>query len=140
MFKKKKKISDEEKFLETLVDYIQKAKQLKHSERDIMGKFIEQGYPNDLIMKAFELNLNQEVIMAKKEEEQEEEEEFEEDEDNEEEEDEEKEEEKEEVKPKKKKVKTIKPEEKGPSLQEVLGNHEQRLQAMEAQFFRLKSL
>ncbi len=128
---KRKKV-EIESYLPILVDYIEKAHKLKVSDTQIMQSFLEKGYPKDLIIEAFKLNLQQEEKMAKKEEYEDEEIE------DEEEEEEEAEEEEEDEKKPKKKVK-VKPQEKQPTVQDILMNHEQRLQNLEAKFFRLQN-
>jgi len=135
--KKKEKEVDVKELLPILVEYIREARKIKYSDEKIMRQFFEKGYPKELILEAFKLN-EMEVKMAKNDEY---EEEYEDDEDEESQEDLE-EEEDEEEKPKKViKKKVVKKEEKeeakGPSLQEILVNHEQRIAALEAKLFRM---
>jgi hypothetical protein len=119
-----------ESHLPILVDYIEKAHKHKITDTQIMQSFLDKGYPKEMILRAFELNLQEEKMAKKKEEP--EDEDFEEDEDDEDEEDEEVEE-----KPKKKTK--VKQEAKKPTVQDILMNHEQRLQNLEAKFFRLQN-
>ena len=138
LFKKKGKGNIET--LEIMENYIREAKRLGYSERAIMRQFVNKGYPNELIMEAFELNLEQEVKMAKKKEDYEDEED-EEEEDSEEDEEELDEEEEEETKSRKKSTKKSKeePKERPVTIQDVLANHEQRLAQLEAKLFRMLS-
>jgi len=124
----------EEQFIQRLSEYITEAKKLGQTEEMIMSKFLDNKYPKELILKAFELNLQQEVKMAKEEEYEEDFEEEDSDEDS----DEEDEDEPEVPKlKKKKKIKNSKEEPKVPTIQEVLMNHEQRIVNLEAKIFRM---
>jgi hypothetical protein len=115
-----------ESYLPILVDYIEKAHKHKITDTQIMQSFLDKGYPKEMILRAFELNLQEEKMEKKKEEL--EDEEFEED-----------EEEDEEVEEKPKKKTKVKQEAKQPTVQDILMNHEQRLQNLEAKFFRLQN-
>jgi len=127
--KKKDKEVDVKELLPILVEYIIEARKIKYSDEKIMRQFFEKGYPKELILEAFKLNEKEVIKMPKKEEEYDEE-------------DYDEEEIEEEPKPKKKKVKVKEKEEKeepkGPSLQEVLVNHEQRIATIESSLYRLR--
>lgn len=157
-FKRKKEVEIEKpKDLSLLIEYIEEARNLRWVDEDILKKFSEKNYPKELIDLAFEeadkklsiKKVERRIKMAKKEEEDYDEEEgFEEEslETEEDSEDETLEQEEEKVEPKKKvKVKTSEPKETKDDEQvkpqltvnDILANHEQRLQSLEARFFRL---
>ena len=155
IFRKKKKqiekeISQENKEeLKILIEYIIEARNLKFGDEMIMEKFLEKNYPKELIIKAFN---TADILTLKKSERRnnmtkEEETEFEDDEDELESEedidDSDDEEEEIEEKPKKKlkktkKVKTLRKEQQV-TIQDIVTNHEQRIQALEAKLFRMLS-
>lgn len=121
--------------MKTLCSYIKNSKRIGNSNKKIMRQLLNLGYPEELILEAFELNLKQEEKMAKKKEYEEEDEEEEDEEEEEEEEDDEEEE-----KPivvSKKKDKEEKPK---ITINDILSNHDQRLQALEAKLFRMLSI
>jgi len=134
LFKKEKKITEEEA-IEKLERFISGAKKKGYKNKDIMRYFLKKKVDDDLILKAFELNLKKEVEMKKKSEEDFDEEEFDEEEI---EEDEDLEEEEE---PKKKIIKEKKSKKK-PDLKvsDILLNHEQRIANLEARLFRMLSV
>lgn len=142
-----------------LVKYIEEARNLRWEDGEIVKKFKEKNYPDDLIESAFTeadekltlKKIERRITMAKdKEDLDEDEQDFEDDDEDEIE--EEVEEEVEKVKPKKvkkvkkenKEVKTTEEQIKQPqqpqtTMAEIFQNHEQRLQAIEAKFFRMLS-
>ena len=145
-FKKKKDKEVEDKqeveLLRILVEYIGEARRLKWTKEEIVNKFNEKHYPKVIINSAFLIadnliSVERRNKMVRKEEDEEEEE------DDEELEEEPEQEEEEEVKPVKKKVPQPVQKEKvqeGPTIEQVLTNHEQRLQILEASLFRLRSI
>jgi hypothetical protein len=149
-FKRNKKDNDYSREIPILVDFIIEARKLKWTDDEIISKFIEKNTPKDLILKAFEkvsYIQDDERGLVKMSREEIEDEDFEENEADDEIEDEE-EEEKPVFKKKKrveetketKKVDVVKNkvEEIDNQLNQILSNHEQRLQQLEAAFFRLK--
>ena len=135
-FRRKKDTEKDNEKLKLLVEYINESRRNNIKEDLIMEKLYSIGYDKELIIKAFETTLKGGSNMAKKEIE----EDFEEDDEEEFEEQEDDVEEDEKPKVKKVKRKVLKnEEEKTPTISEVLMNHEQRIQALEAKFFRLQN-
>lgn len=167
IFKKKNPIEREQsKEIKLLSEYIIECRNRLFDDLDIIKKFREKKYPEDIIIKAFEI-ANQSLPlkqierrdnrMAKKPEyDEEDEEEFEEEDEDD---DEEDEEEQEEVRPKKKIETRGRPSKEKKSektsdntddkvrelandldnqLNQILTSHEQRIQAIEAALFRVR--
>lgn len=129
---KKKTIIDDG--LESLINYIEEARRNGFSDKDILIKFYEKKYPQEIIDAVFK-KIQGGMKMAKKEKE-----EFDDDEDTEEVEDTDEDDEEEETPKVKKKV--IQEEKEEPKkltseqIQGILTNHEQRLQSIEGTLYR----
>jgi len=152
MWKRNKNSKEEEELLDILIKYIYEARRMGFDDNSIIKKFQEKDYPNKLILSAFktadnfkQLNTLRRKKMAKKEYDDED---FDEDEDSDDEEIEEEEAE-EEIPKKPVKTESKKPKEtvkvnKDPvensdnQLNQILSNHEQRLQGIESALFRVK--
>lgn len=159
IFKRKKKQEEIPKELPVMISYIEEARKLMWKDEEIIKKFLEKEYPEDLIEKSFaeadtklplkKIERRIKMIKEKEEEDFDEDEEDFEDEESEDEAEEKEEESIKEVTPKKikkekKKVeepKELTKEQTSELFQQVVGglkNHEDRLTTIEASLFRLK--
>jgi len=147
LFKRKKKEEtyNTDNILPMLGKFVEELEKNKYSEVEIMRRLLDKGYPKELILKAFELNIQKEVKMAKKKEDYKDEEDFE-DEDFEDSIDSDEEDSvadepiEEEEKPKKQSKKEVVEEEQNqPTIQEILMSFEQRISNLESAQFRIAS-
>jgi hypothetical protein len=153
MWFKKKKNENDEQLKEILIKYIYESRRDGISDEEIVIKLDAKGYSKDIIEECFkitnnfkQLNKKREVKMAEEYDEEEFEEEDSEDiedEDNLEEDEQELKPKKTETKKPRKEIKDVKTNQKlvddsDNQLNQILSNHEQRLQSIESALFRLK--